>query len=126
MNAQRIKILHVADGDARVRGVAHHLVLDLFPAPQVLLDEDLPDRASEQARIVQQLFGRVRDPPARPAQRERGPHDHRQADLLGDRGGLRDGGDRLARQHRDIEPQQELLEKLAILRHADRLERCAQ
>ena len=34
MNAHRIEVFHVADGDAIIGGVPHHLVLDLFPADQ--------------------------------------------------------------------------------------------
>ena len=32
VDAHRVEVLHVADGDAVVVGVAHHFVLDLFPA----------------------------------------------------------------------------------------------
>ena len=39
----RVKVLHVADGDAGVRAVAHHLVLDLLPAGERALDQDLSD-----------------------------------------------------------------------------------
>ncbi len=41
MDAYRVEILHVADGDAVVAQVAHHLVLDLLPAAQRLLDQHL-------------------------------------------------------------------------------------
>ena len=41
MHPQRVEILHVAHGDAVVPAVAHHLVLDLLPAAQVLVDQDL-------------------------------------------------------------------------------------
>ena len=49
VDAHRVDVLHVADDDAGVGGVAHHLVLELFPADQRLLDEHLVDRAGRQA-----------------------------------------------------------------------------
>ena len=39
--AQRVEVLHVADGDAVVEAVAHHLVLHLFPAFERLLHQHL-------------------------------------------------------------------------------------
>jgi len=47
VNPHRVEVLHVADGDAVVPPVAHDLVLDLLPASQVLLDQDLGDAAGE-------------------------------------------------------------------------------
>jgi hypothetical protein len=41
VDAHRVEVLHVADGDAVVARVAHDLVLDLLPAREVLLHEDL-------------------------------------------------------------------------------------
>ena len=41
MDAQRVEVLHVADGDAVVVAVAHHLVLYLLPASQRLLHQHL-------------------------------------------------------------------------------------
>lgn len=41
VHAQRVKVLHIAHCNAVVAAVAHHLVLDLLPAPQVLVDQDL-------------------------------------------------------------------------------------
>ena len=34
MDAERIEVLHVADGDAVVVTVAHHFILDFLPAFQ--------------------------------------------------------------------------------------------
>ena len=41
VHAHRVEVLHVADRDAVVGAVAHHLVLDLFPAEQAALDQHL-------------------------------------------------------------------------------------
>jgi len=41
MDAERVEVLHVADRDAVVETVAHHLVLYLLPALERLLDQYL-------------------------------------------------------------------------------------
>ena len=41
MNSKRIKVLHIAYGDAIVLGISHHFVLDLLPTLHAALDEDL-------------------------------------------------------------------------------------
>ena len=41
MDAERVEVLHVADGDAVVKPVAHHLVFYLLPSLEALLDEHL-------------------------------------------------------------------------------------
>ncbi len=41
MNAKGVEVLHVADSDAVILAISHHLVLHLFPAFQRLLDQDL-------------------------------------------------------------------------------------
>ena len=41
VDAHRVDVLHVADGDAVVGGVAHHLVLDLLPADKGAFEEHL-------------------------------------------------------------------------------------
>ena len=41
VDAHRVDVLHVTDGDAVVAPVAHHLVFNLLPAAQALLDQHL-------------------------------------------------------------------------------------
>ena len=41
VDAQRIEVLHIADGDTVVKAVAYHLILYLFPSLQALLYEHL-------------------------------------------------------------------------------------
>ena len=49
VDAHGIDVLHVAYRDAVVAGVAHHLVLDLFPSLEAFLDQYLGDTACESA-----------------------------------------------------------------------------
>jgi len=48
VDAERVEVLHVADGDAVVVAVAHDLVLDLLPPLHRLLDKDL-GRATQES-----------------------------------------------------------------------------
>ena len=57
MDPQCIDVLHVADRDAVILGIADHLVLDLFPTFQVLLDEDLWSVGEGIVGHLGQLFG---------------------------------------------------------------------
>ena len=82
VDAQRVDVLHRADRDARVVGVAHDLVLDLLPADEAALDHDLADRARAQAGADPLAIGRLGldDAAAGATEREGGPDDRRQAD----------------------------------------------
>ena len=131
VDPQRIDVLHRADRDARVVGVAHDLVLDLAPADQAALDHDLADRAGPQPGPDTLAIGRLGldDPAAGPAQGERRPDDGRQADLAQGRVGgvvaLR--GSRTPDDPRRgvwlAESVEEGPEQLAILGHLDGRER---
>ena len=54
VDAHRVEVLHVADGDAVVAAVADDLVLDLLPAAQVFLDQHLAN-AAVKARLQRRL-----------------------------------------------------------------------
>ena len=84
MHAQRVDVLHRADRDAGVVGVAHHLVLDLLPAHQALLDHHLADRAEAQAGADAFAIGGLggHDAAAGATQREGRADDGRQPDAL--------------------------------------------
>ncbi len=118
-----VEVLHVADRDARVRPVAHDFVLDLLPAPQRPLDEDLVDgRRGEPTRAdALEVVVRGDEPTARASERVRGADDEREAV---DRGEVPNLFERLADvRDRDglADRLQHLLEGLAILRLADRV-----
>src|SRR5207245_11508238 len=82
-----VDVFHVADGDARIAAVAHDLVLELLPAEEGSLDEDLADRRRGYAArdaLAQRDFV-MRHAPARATERERGTDDERVTDLAGER-----------------------------------------
>ena len=83
VDPERVDVLHRAHGDAGVVRVAHDLVLDLLPADEAALDHHLVDGARAQTGADAFAVGRLGldDAAARPAERERGPDDRRQADL---------------------------------------------
>ena len=134
VDAQRIDVLHRAHGDARVVGIAHHLVLDLLPADEALLDHDLADRARPEPGADPLPVGGLGldDAAAGPAEREGGPDDRRQADrrerlvrrAVAGRG--RRACDDGARGIGLADPVEQVAERLAVLGHPDRLERRAE
>ena len=57
MDAQRVEVLHVADSDAVVIAVAHHLILDLLPTLQALLYKHLRrERECFLSKLVEFFF----------------------------------------------------------------------
>ena len=134
VDAERVDVLHRADGDARVVRVAHDLVLDLLPADQAALHHDLPDRARPQPGPDPLAVGRLclDDPTTGATQRERRADDGRQADLrerLVGRGVSLDVGRALDDRAGGVglaDPFEQVAEQLAVLGHPDRLERRAE
>ena len=84
VHAHRVEVLDRADDDDVVGVVAHHLELVLLPPDDAALDQDLGDRArGEAARGDARISSAVvRDAGAAAAEDERGPDDHRVADLV--------------------------------------------
>ena len=131
VDPERVDVLHRADGDARVVGVAHDLVLDLLPADEAALDHDLADRARPEAGPDPLAVGRlgVDDAATGAAQRERRADDRGQADLAQRRVGRcvallgRRALDDRRRGVRLVDPVEQVAEQLTVLGHLDRLER---
>ena len=128
MHAHRIDVLHVADADTGVGAVAHHLPLELLPAEEGALDEDLPDRrCGDAARAALAELGVVvGEAAAGAAERICRPDDDRVADRVreGDRAIDRVRSDRFGHRLADLDEQ--LLERRAVLGGLDRLERRAE
>ena len=83
--ADRVEVLHGADGDDVALAVAHYLELDLLPAGDALLDQDLSDRRKTQSvgGDLVEFLGSLRDTAAGAAQSERRSYDYRVVDNLG-------------------------------------------
>ena len=128
MHAHRVKVLHVADRNARVLGVAHDLVLDLLPAQQRLLHQHLPDRTGSQAFLDHGLqLDRGARHSATCSPEGVGGSDHLRKAYVGrellrllNRHHRSTRGDRLS------DAQEQLLECFTVLGGPDGIERCAQ
>ena len=128
MDAHGVDVFHVADGDAVVGGIAHHLVFQLFPALQVYLYEHLIDGAGGNAARSYggELIPGAGDASTRPPEGVGGPYDQGQSKPLSHSQGFfysLNGG---AGRGRLPDVAQELLEELPILRLADGVEGRAQ
>jgi hypothetical protein len=119
----RVEVLDRAHDDDVVEPVAHDLELELVPAAHRLLDEHLPDRALAQADLdlAPQFLARIRKPAAVAAERECGPHDRRQAEILD----LTDVGDDARARHLEAATLDRVLEQLPVLGPLDDVERRA-
>ena len=93
MNADRVEVLHGADGNYVALAVAHYLEFDLLPAGDALLDQNLCDRrkAKSVGGYLVELLRGLRDTAAGAAQRERRSDDYRIVNDLGEVHSVLDG-----------------------------------
>ena len=124
MDAHRVEILDRADDDAVVGLVADDLDLELLPAEEGFLDENLGGggHVETAARDGFEFLTVIGDPSARSAQGEGGTDDERvSADVFGDLEDLVDrvGGTRFGYLQADLD--HDLLEEGAVLAALDRL-----
>ncbi len=112
MHAHRIDVLDETDSDHVALPIPYHFKLQLFPAQNRLLNEDLPDqtRRDPASGYRLQLFNIIRDPAAGAAERIRGSNDHGIAQLLRDQHSVITGIRRRAPGYRDIQHRHRLLE----------------
>ena len=118
VDAHRVQVLHRADGDHIAHAVPHGLKLDLLPAEDGLLHQDLGNGRGVQAGAGDdlQLVGAAGGAAASAAQSEGGPHDDGVADLLRHRQGLVHGLRDVGGDHRLADLRHGLLEQLPVLR----------
>ena len=126
VDAERVKVFHVANRNAVVVGVAHDLVLDLLPALHRALDQDLRRKRERPRGKLLKLVGVVRKARAKAAKRKGRAHNHGVADLL--RGGERGGHGRHGRRarERNVDLGEGGVKELAVLAHDERLDGRAQ
>ena len=124
VDAHRVDVLHVADGERRVVSVPDDLVFDLLVALDALFDEHLPGGRKAQGvfRERTELPVVFREAPARAAEGEGGAQDHRIADGARLLIRLRHRRGDVAREGRLPRRRAELLEELAVLGALDRVE----
>ena len=58
VDAQRVHVFHVTDGDAVVEAITHHLVFDFFIMMQILLDQHLGSEGQRAADDMAQFVAR--------------------------------------------------------------------
>ena len=128
MDPHRVQILHVADGDAVVRTVAHHLVLDFLPAHQRLFHQDLGDGAGVEAAPYDDIEfpGCLGDAAAGAPEGVGGADHQRQAEILGGAPRLVEGADDRGRRRGLANGREQRPEPLAVLGVLDRLQRRAE
>jgi len=117
MNAHRIDVFHVADGDHVSGAVAHYLVLDLLPAGNTPLHQDLSHTGKAQA-VFQDLSALLRvlcDTAAGAAQGIGRTEHHRIADLFCHGQTVLQTFHDLGRSHRLIDLFHGLLEHFTVL-----------
>ena len=124
VDAHRVEVLYVADRDAGVVGVPHHLVLQLLPAEERAFNQDLGDgRRSEAGRDERAIsLRRVRDTAACATERVGGTDHRGQADLLDGRLGIRPRLDDRRGWCRLADGIKQVAETLAVLGELDRLD----
>ena len=115
--ADGVEVFHAAHGDDVAGTVAHGLKLDLFPAVDIALDEDLRDRGRVEAglRGARELLRAVGHAAPRAAERERRADDNGVADAARDLQRLGHGVRNAGGDGRLADGGHGLLKKLAVL-----------
>ena len=121
MNADRVDVFHRADGDDVALGVADDLKLDLLPAGDALLNQDLGDWGEAQAVAgnLTELLLVVGDTAAGAAHGEGRTDDDRVVNLLDELQTVLNGVDYLGRDAGFADLFHGVLEHLAVLRLVD-------
>ena len=128
VNADRVEIFHIADGDGGVVGVAHHLVFDFLIPLDALFNEDLMHRRQLERVFQHRAAGRfvLGKAAAGAAQRESRTQHDGIADLPRDAQPVLDCVRDVRGQHRLAERFAQLFELLAVLRALDAAAFCTQ
>ena len=126
MDAERVEILHVADGDPVAVAVADGLIFNFFPSLQALFDEHLRGEGKGLFGELDELLSVVAEAGAETAEGIGRADDHGVADLLRRSRRFPDGGAGRAPDGLDPDLVQLLHEELAVLRGDDGLDRRAE
>jgi len=115
VDAQWVEVLHVADSDAVVVGIANHLVLDLLPALERLLNQDLGGECERPGRHVAQLLLVVGETRTKTSERKGSADDDGITNLLGGIESLVDGVDSNRLGDGDVDLLEGLCEHVSVL-----------
>lgn len=115
VNAKGIEVLHVADGDAVVGGVADNLILDFLPSLQGLLDQDLRGQSERPSRHVAELLLIMRESRSKTTQSVGSADDDGVSNNLGGFQCLLDGSDSNRLGDGDVNLPESLSEELSVL-----------
>ncbi len=128
MYANRIDVLHRADGDDVAELVAHDLELDFLPAGNALFDKNLGDRREAQTVLgdFSKLLLILADASAGAAQRICRTNDNRIVDGLCKRERILNRLDHFGRNNRLMDGDHGILELLTILRLLDGFALCTE
>ena len=126
VDAQRVEVLHVADSDAVVEAVAHHLILHLLPSAQRLLDEHLRREGECLLHCGEEFLLIVAEAGAQTAEGVCGPDNHGVAETLSGLAGCLRALHRLALDGLDVDLVELLHEFLAVFGVDDGLHRSAE
>ena len=121
MDAHRVQVFHVADGDGGVVFIPHHLVFNLLVALDALFHQHLADRGELQGVFhnLPQLLRLVGEASAGAPQGEGGAQHHWVADFFGRGLRLLDGGGYLGGADRLPNLLAQLFKELPVLRPFD-------
>ncbi len=128
MDAHRIDVFHIADGDAGVGTIAHHFVFDFLPAQQATLEQHLVDGAGTKTRGYDaiELRHRVGHTAAGAAKRVGRADNKWQGNLFDEGAGFLNAVNDLALNRRFTDATEQILEQFTILGHLNRFQRCAE
>ncbi len=117
VNPHGVHVLHIADGDAGIIAIPHHLILQLRPAPHALFEEHLADPGPFQPQVadLQELLPGLGYASSRTAQCICGPDHQGQTKLLHNLQSLIQSVDRPALWHRLAHLLHGLLEQVPVL-----------
>ena len=123
MDPERVEILHVTDRDAVVVAVANHLIFNLFPAFERLLDENLRGEGEGLLADFLELLLSVAESGSQAAKGVGSPDDQRETEIF--RRGFRflDIRGRVRFDRLDTDLVEFLYEEVAVLGVHDRLHR---
>ena len=115
VDAKGVEVLHVADGDAVVGGVADNLILDFLPALQGLLDQDLRGESERPGGHVAELLLVMRESRSKTAQSVGSANDDGVSNNLGGFQSLLNGSDSDRLGDGDVDLSEGLGEEFSVL-----------